>query len=39
MLLLDRDVLKSAVDEYNEVCEKGVDDQLSTPTIPAGCMR
>lgn len=35
MLLLDRDVLKSAVDEYNEVCEKGVDDQLSTPYDPS----
>ena len=34
MLLLDRDVLVRAVKEYNELCEKGVDDEMSTPYDP-----
>ncbi len=35
MLLLDRDVLVRAVKEYNELCEKGVDDEMSTPYDPS----
>lgn len=31
MLLLDRDVLVSAVDNWNKLCEKGVDDELIFP--------
>ena len=34
MLLLDRDVLVRAVKEYNELCAKGVDEEMSTPYDP-----
>lgn len=34
MLTLDPDVLVKAVEEYNALCEKGVDDQMSTPYDP-----
>lgn len=31
MLLLDRDVLVNAVEKWNAVCERGVDDELAVP--------
>lgn len=34
MLLLDPDVLVKAVEDYNKLCEKGVDDEMSTPYDP-----
>ena len=35
MLTLDPDVLVKAVKEYNELCEKGVDDEMSVPYDPS----
>lgn len=35
MLQLDRQVLLDAVDEYNALCEKGVDEEMSTPYDPS----
>ncbi|NTU90017.1 MAG: FAD-binding protein [Actinobacteria bacterium] len=34
MLLLDREVLKTAVENWNALCAKGVDDELATPYDP-----
>ena len=34
MLTLDPAVLKKAVEEYNEMCAKGVDEDMSTPYDP-----
>ena len=35
MLLLDPEVVKGAVKEYNALCEKGVDDELAIPYDPS----
>jgi hypothetical protein len=35
MLLLDRDVVLGAVEKWNAVCERGIDDEMSTPYDPS----
>lgn len=35
LLLLDRDVLASAVENWNALCRRGVDDELATPYDPS----